>query len=36
MWFATREIRFDPDYAAARHDFADPLRCFLMPLQPTA
>ena len=36
MWFSTREITYDPDYASARHDFADPLRCFLMPLQPAA
>jgi hypothetical protein len=36
MWFATRDIPFDPDYASLRHDFADPLRCFLVPLQPAA
>lgn len=36
MWFATRDIPFEPDFASLRHDFADPLRCFLAPLQPAA
>lgn len=36
MWYATREVTFDPDYAALRHDFATPIRCFLVPLKPAA
>jgi hypothetical protein len=36
MWFSTREITYDPDYASTRHDFGHPVRCFLKPLRPAA
>lgn len=34
MYYATRDVALDPDYATARHDFADPVRCFLLPTKP--
>jgi hypothetical protein len=36
MHYAARDVVFDPDYSAIRHDFAPPVRCFLLPLQPAA
>ena len=34
MHYANRDVVYDPDYPAARHDFAPPLRCFMRPLKP--
>lgn len=34
MYYATRDVHYDPDYAAERHDFAPPVRCFMVPLKP--
>jgi hypothetical protein len=34
MYYANRDIQYDPDYASERHDFAPPLRCFMTPIQP--
>lgn len=31
LYFQTRDVPYDPDYHAARHDFARPLRFFMMP-----
>jgi hypothetical protein len=32
-YYANRDVEYDPDYAE-RHDFARPLRCFMVPLKP--
>jgi hypothetical protein len=36
LYFLARDVTYDPDYAADRHDFAEPLRFFMYPLQPAA
>lgn len=35
MYYLMRDILWEPDHAT-RHDFADPLRCFMQPLRPAA
>lgn len=34
FFYANRDVRYDPDFAAERRDFAQPLRCFMEPLMP--
>lgn len=36
LYFLAREVTYEPDYSATRHDFAPPIRCFMYPLQPAA
>jgi hypothetical protein len=34
LYYSTRDVAWDPDFAAERHDFHPPLRCFMHPLKP--
>jgi hypothetical protein len=36
LHYLARDVVYDPDYAALRHDFAPPVRCFMYPLKPAA
>ena len=34
LFYSTRDVAWDPDFAAQRYDFHVPLRCFIRPRKP--